>query len=81
MNFPSIENMKWNSGNFYSSKASRATLNMPTPTPAPDRGGPVACLGGRTDLEHSAARVSSGFSDIFLKIQTSTLQYDKLYSS
>ena len=22
------------------------TLKIPTPTPAPDRGGPVACLGG-----------------------------------
>ena len=29
-----------------SSKGSPATLNIPTPTPAPDRGGPVACLGG-----------------------------------
>ena len=23
-----------------------APLNMPTPTPAPDQGGPVTCLGG-----------------------------------
>ncbi len=25
---------------------SPAPLKLPTPTPAPDRGGPVACLGG-----------------------------------
>ena len=29
-----------------SSKGIPAPLNMPTPTPAPDRGGPVACLSG-----------------------------------
>ena len=28
------------------SKGTPAPLNIPTPTPAPDRGGPVACLGG-----------------------------------
>ena len=27
-------------------RESPASLNIPTPTPAADRGGPVACLGG-----------------------------------
>ena len=27
-------------------KAHRTSLNIPTPTPAPDQGGPVACRGG-----------------------------------
>ena len=27
-------------------RESPATLNIPTPNPAPDRGGPAACLGG-----------------------------------
>ena len=27
-------------------------LNIPTPTPAPNRGGPVACLGGRIYCWH-----------------------------
>ena len=49
MNFISIKNMRWKSANFcISSKGTPAPLNIPTPTLAPDQGGPVAChLSGR----------------------------------
>ena len=38
-------------------------LNILTPTPAPDRGGPVACLGGPVALEISSRfpQLTSGF--------------------
>ena len=35
----------WES-NEHQAREPPAPLNIPTPTPAPDRGGPVACLGG-----------------------------------
>ena len=43
--------MKWEFGKsyklfYFQVKESPAPLNIPTPTPAPDRGGPVARLGG-----------------------------------
>ena len=31
---------------YFQVRESPAPLNIPTSTPAPDRGGPVACLGG-----------------------------------
>ena len=51
MNFISIKEMKWKLGKSYNLfyfqvRESPAPLNIPTLTPAPDRGGPVACLGG-----------------------------------
>ena len=43
--------MKWRSGKsyklfYFQTRESPAPLNIPTPTPAPERGGHVACLGG-----------------------------------
>ena len=43
--------MKWKFGKSYERfcfqvRESPAPLNIPTPTPAPDQGGPVACLSG-----------------------------------
>ena len=47
MNFISIKNMKWEFGKsykvfYFQVRKSPALLNIPTPTPAPDPGGPVA---------------------------------------
>ena len=49
------KNMRWNFGTSYKlsnfqERESPAPLNIPTPTRAPDRGGPVACLGGPVTL-------------------------------
>ena len=49
MNFMSIKKHEleiWYSF-YFQVRESPTTLNIPTPTPAPDRGGPVACLGGQ----------------------------------
>ena len=51
INFISVKNMKWKCGKsyklfYFQVRESPAPLNIPTPTPAPDRGGPVACLSG-----------------------------------
>ena len=44
--------MKWKFGKsgklfYFQIRESPAPLNIPTPSPAPDRGGPVACLSGQ----------------------------------
>ena len=31
---------------YFQARQSQTPLNIRTPTPAPDRGGPVACIGG-----------------------------------
>ena len=44
---------------YFQVRESPAPLSIPTPTPAPDQGGPVACLGG-PKCPGAAARMSEG---------------------
>ena len=55
LNFPGPKNTEFYDGGILTNhrnpkknqvKESPAHLNIPTPTPAPDHGGPVACPGG-----------------------------------
>ena len=60
MNFISIENMKVTFLKsyklfYFQVKKSPAPLNIPTPTPAPNQSGPVACLSGPVALELDVA--------------------------
>ena len=61
MNFISIKNMRWQFGKsyklfYFQVRGSPVPLNIPTPTPAPDRGGPIACLSGPVTVAQKVAK-------------------------
>ena len=63
MNLVSIKNMKWKFGTSYQlfhfqMRDSPAPLNIPIPTPASDRGDPVACIGSPIASNQSGIIIS-----------------------
>ena len=46
-------------------RESPAPVNIPTPTPAPDRGGPVACQGGPVAMRMPCVSTSNAYAMCF----------------